>query len=208
MAPGYRDHVFLAGDPRRERDPFSLEVVISPEVAAVTGAVVGPGLHVVQGLALQKDEFLDDRFTGAALIHLAAPGRLELTSPDRSYLTLSGGTGISPENTLSPAEVRAFDLAASLVVLSRTVAVGECGSAVCSRMPMVAEFLDAGAASVLVSLWPVAEADAASFATDFYRHIGQEPDIESAFAVTRQSRIASGAATNLESWAGFQLFIR
>jgi CHAT domain-containing protein/tetratricopeptide (TPR) repeat protein len=208
MAPGYRDHVFLAGDPRRERDPFSLEVVISPEVAAVTDAFVGPGLHVVQGLALQKDEFLDDRFTGAALIHLAAPGRLELTSPDRSYLTLSGGTGISPENTLSPAEVRAFDLAASLVVLSRTVAVGECGSAVCSRMPMVAEFLDAGAASVLVSLWPVAEADAASFATDFYRHIGQEPDIESAFAVTRQSRIASAGATNLESWAGFQLFIR
>ena len=66
MASDYRDRVFLAGDPRRDRDPFSFDVVISPEVAGVTQAFVGPGLHVVQGVALQKDEFQDERFAGAA----------------------------------------------------------------------------------------------------------------------------------------------
>jgi hypothetical protein len=52
------------------------------------------------------------------------------------------------------------------------------------------------------------EANAASFATEFYRNLEREPDIESAFTMTRRLRIESGTATNLESWAGFQLFIR
>jgi CHAT domain-containing protein len=169
---------------------------------------VGPGLHVVQGLALQKDEFDDERFTRAALIHLAAPGRMDLALPERSSLTLSGGTGAGPDNTLSPAEIRNFGLEASLVVLSRTVVVGDSVAAMGSRMPLVSDFLDAGAGSVLASLWPVGEAEAASFAGAFYRNLGQQPDIRSAFTATRRSFIVSGAATNFETWAGFQLFIR
>jgi CHAT domain-containing protein/tetratricopeptide (TPR) repeat protein len=208
MEAGFRERVFLAGDPRGERDPFSLEVVVSPEVAAVTDVFVGPGLHVVQGLALQKDEFQDDRFTRAALIHLAAPGKVDLTYPEQSYLRLSGSVDPDAGSNLTPAEVRDFELVASLVVLSGTAVAGETRSPVDSRMALVSDFLDAGAASVLLSLWPLGEANAASFATEFYRNLEREPDIESAFTMTRRSRIESGAATNLDSWAGFQLFIR
>jgi CHAT domain-containing protein len=75
-------------------------------------------------------------------------------------------------------------------------------------MALVSDFLDAGAGSVLLSLWPLGEANAASFATEFYRNLEREPDIESALTMTRRLRVESGAATNLDSWAGFQLFIR
>ena len=92
--------------------------------------------------------------------------------------------------------------------MSRTVAVGECASALCSRLPVVTDFMDAGAAAVLVSLWPVGDTEGASFAADLYRNIGEAPDIEAAFAATRQTRIGGSPATNLEAWAGFQLFIR
>jgi len=208
MEAGYRERVFLAGDPRGERDPFSLEVVVSPEVAAVTDVFVGPGLHVVQGLALQKDEFQDDRFSRAALIHLTAPGKVDLTYPEQSYLRLSGSAEPGVGNTLAPADVRAFDLAANLVVLSGTAVAGEARSPLDGRMALVSDFLDAGAASVVLSLWPAGEANAASFATEFYTNLEQEPDIENAFTRTRRLRFESGAATNLDSWAGFQLFIR
>jgi CHAT domain-containing protein/tetratricopeptide (TPR) repeat protein len=208
VAEDYRNRVFLAGDPRRDRDPFSLEVVISPELSAVTELFVGPGLQVVQGIALQKDEFEDERFTGAALIHLAAPGRVDLASPEESYLTLSGGDRLSDENMLRPHEVHAFDLSASLVVLSQTVVVGDSRSPLDSRTALVSDFLDRGAASVIVSLWPVAEADGAAFWSDFYRNLGRESDIERALAATRRSLMESGALLNFERWAGFQLFIR
>ncbi len=208
MATDYRDRVFLAGDPRRDRDPFNLDVVISPEVTGITDVFVGPGLHVVQGVALQKDEFQDGRFAGAALIHLAAPGRLDLRSPGVSYLSLSGGDRLSEENALWPHEVRAFELSADLAVLSRTVVLRRSPSALYSRTALVSDFLDAGAASVIVSLWPVEEADGAAFWTDFYRNLERDPDIRRAFAATRQSLMDSGASANFERWAGFLLFIR
>jgi CHAT domain-containing protein len=208
MAVDYRDRVFLAGDPRRDRDPFSLEVVISPEVSRVTDVFVGRGLHVVQGVALQEDEFQDVRFTGAALIHLAAPGRLDLHSPGVSYLSLSGGDRLSDENALRPHEIRAFELSADLVVLSRTVVLRRSPSALYSRTALVSDFLDAGAASVIASLWPGEEVDGAAFWVDFYRNLEREPDIRRAFAATRRSLMGSEASLNFERWAGFQLFIR
>ena len=210
LSKDYRDRVFVAGNPQSQRDPFRFEMSRSPEIQRVTDRFVGPGLHVVQGVALRKDEFADPRFAQAALVHLAIPGVLDLADPERSRLLLAGAAqAISPgwggpsdqepaPGILAPADLRSVELEADLLVLSATAVTGGGLPPHDGRVPMVAELLDAGAAAVLYSLWPAGEDAAADFADGLYERLQADPDIVSAF---RES-------TNLSAWAGFQLFIR
>jgi CHAT domain-containing protein len=210
MPEGFSERVFLAGNPQEQGDPFSLDLRISPEIAAVTDQFVGPGLHIVQGVALQKHEFEDQRFAQAALAHLGLAGTLDLAVPDRSRLLLARETAgqVGSRSVLMPTDVRGFDMEAGLVVLSGTAVVGHGLSPVDSRLPLVADFLEAGARAVLVSLRALGEESNADFSVDFYRRLRSDPDIGAALAATKRERIAAESGTNLPDWASFQLFIR
>jgi CHAT domain-containing protein len=216
LGDGYRDRVFVAGNPQNQLDPFRFEIRRSAEIGAVTDRFVGPGLHVVQGVALRKDEFADDRFVRAALVHLAIPGVIDLASPERSRLLLAAATagapgsavGTNPDDYLSPRDVTAFALDADLLLLSATGVGGSGGSAFDGRIPLVSDFLDAGAAAVVFSLWPVGEDAATEFARELYGRLESDPDIASAFMAARNALLAVGGAPELAAWASFQLFIR
>lgn len=210
LSEDFRSRVFLAGNPQEQGDPFSLEFRVSPEIAAVTDRFVGPGLHIVQGVALQKHEFEDQRFARAALVHLALAGTVNLDLPDRSRLLLAplAAERGDARAVLAPMDIRRFDLAAQLVVLSGTVVPGPGQSPFDSRLAFVADFLEAGSAAVLVSLWPPGERESADFASDLYRGLLDERDIVKVLAATKRSRIVANPRTNFPSWASFQLFIR
>lgn len=220
LSGDYRNRVFVAGNPQSQRDPFRFEMSRSPEIERITARFVGPGLHVVQGVALRKDEFADPRFAQAALVHLAIPGVLDLADPGRSRLLLAGAaesipagwgglrSGESLPGILAPADLRAFQLEADLLLLSATAVVGGGLPPDDSRMPLVAELLDAGAAAVVFSLWPAGDDATADFADGLYERLQADPDIVSAFRVVRKAKIMDSEATNLGAWASFQLFIR
>jgi CHAT domain-containing protein len=210
MPADFRDRVFLAGNPQEQGDPFSLEIRTSPEIAAVSDRFIGPGLHIVQGIALRKDEFADNRFAAATLIHLALAGTLDLDFPERSRLLLAPEVDGQGDGTsfLSPPDIRAFDLSARLVVLSGTAVAGDGRSPVDSRLAFAADFFEAGCAAVLVSLKPAGEQLNADFFSALYGELQTRPDIATALANAKRERIATDSGTNLLSWAGFQLFIR
>jgi CHAT domain-containing protein len=210
MTENFPERVFLAGNPQEQGDPFSLEFRVSPEISAVTDQFVGPGLHIVQGVALQKHEFRDARLAQAALVHLALAGTLDLDLPDRSRLLLApvGAGHADGSSFLAPPDVRGFDIAAQLVVLSGTAVVGSGRSPADSRLAFVADFLEAGSAAVLVSYRTAGEVANAEFTTDLYRRLRTGPDVGAALAKTKRARIEADSATNLPYWAGFQLFIR
>lgn len=210
LSGDFRSRVFLAGNPQEQGDPFSLEFRVSPEIAAVTDRFVGPGLHIVQGVALQKHEFEDQRFALAALVHLAVAGTVDLDLPDRSRLLLAplAAKRGDARAFLAPADIRRFDLDAQLVVLSGTAVHGPGQSPFDSRLAFVADFLEAGSAAVLVSLWPPGERISADFASDLYDGLSDDRDIVEVLAATKRSRIVANPRTNLPSWASFQLFIR
>jgi hypothetical protein len=212
---GYRERVFVAGNPQNQRDPFRFELASTPEITTVTERFVGPGLHVVQGVALGRDEFADPRFAAAALLHLAIPGVLDLARPDRSRLLLSAGVDLpaaGADTRLTPADVRAFRLQAALGALTATAVANTGELAHAGRLPLVSDFLDAGVGAVLYSLWPVGETEAAAFADEFYARLDSDPDIVRALADIRQAAFDSdrpaNSVPNLAEWAGFQLFIR
>jgi CHAT domain-containing protein/tetratricopeptide (TPR) repeat protein len=210
MAKGFRDRVFLAGNPQEQADPFNLEFRVSPEIAAVTDQFVGPGLHIVQGVALQRHEFQDERFAHASLVHLGLAGTLDLSFPDRSRLILAKGAADEVESgsSLAPADVRSFDMEAQLAVLSGTAVIGHGVSPVDSRVPFVADFMEAGSQAVLVSFRPLGEQANAHFMAGFYDRLRVDPDIVAALSAAKRAWMAADPGTNLPDWASFQLFIR
>jgi CHAT domain-containing protein len=208
LPDNFRDRVFLAGNPQSNQALFNYEISSSAEIGAVTDIFVGPGLHLVQGVALQRDEFLDQRFSEAAVIHMAMPGTVDLAFPNRSRLMLSG-TGDNPGGEfLTPRDLQIFDFSDSLAVLSGTAIAGGQVSDFDSHLGLVSDFLDAGAMAVVASLWPAGDVETARFMDDFYRKLEDGQDVATALESTRKMRIEAENGTNLRTWAGFQLFIR
>lgn len=208
LAADYDERVFLAGNPRSGRDLFSYGVSTSEEISAVRDGFVGDGLHIVQGVALRGDEFDDERYGNAALLHLAMPGRVDLVYPERSRLLLSGERETPTSEFLSPAQLRAIGLKAQLAVLSGTSFTGRAQSDFDSRLGLVNDLQKAGARQVLASLWPAGDSETAAFMRDFYRRLEEDRNVSKALFQTRKARIMSENGAKFRSWAGFQLFIR
>jgi len=208
LRAGFERDVFVAGNPQAGRDPFSYEVERSLEIDAVRDRFVGPGLHVIQGVALDREEFLDARFSAAALLHLALPGRIELFDADRSRLLVSGPGDAGPAGFLSAGELRGFTLAADLAVLSATAVDGAPRSVFDGRLGLVSDLHEAGVGAVVASLWPAGDALNAELMDDFYARLEADGDIVAAFGAARRGRLDPGNPGNLLPWAGFQLFIR
>lgn len=208
LSQDFTDSVFLAGNPQTGQDLFSYDVRVSAEVNAVRDAFVGPGLNIVQGVALQKDEFQDPRFAGAGLIHLAIPGTLNLAAPDESELLMSRTSEESVTDNLIPQDIRGQDFTASLVVLSRTGVASSSQSGFDSRLGFVSDFLLNGARNVVVSLRSRDDPATASFMADFYNELGSAGNVGQALSRSKNRLMKSTEPGNFMSWAGFQLYIR
>lgn len=207
----YRERVFLGGAPSEGRDPFDFDVPLSTEVSALSELFVGPGLHVVQGIAFARDEFQDERFETARLIHLGAPGRIDLARPDRSRIRLADEGPGAGSDGLAAGEIRGFRLDANLVVLSRTGITGSPGRdrrAPSTRLALAQDFLDAGAGQVVYTLWAPPERAATRWLRAFYGALDEGGATADGLAKAKRSVIESGAPENFEAWAGFQLLIR
>jgi CHAT domain-containing protein/tetratricopeptide (TPR) repeat protein len=208
LAPGFRDTVFLAGNPQAAQALFSYDMQVSEEISAVRDAFVGPGLNIIQGVALQKDEFKDPRFAAAGLIHLAIPGTLDLATPDYSMLLMSRASAESVTDNLHPGDIRELDFQASLVVLSRTSVTARAQSGFDSNLGFVSDFLVNGASNVVFSLRSGNDSETAVFMADFYRQLDSSQSVSEALSRSKARLMKSTDSENFMSWAGFQLFIR
>ena len=204
----FPERIFLAGNPQAGQELFSYDVQVSAEITALTDIFVGPGLHVVQGVALRKDEFQDERFARASLIHLATPGALDLAFPDRSRLLMSKAGINAAVEYLAPGDIHQLDFEAELLVLSRTAVTAASRSGFDNRLGFVSEFLDAGVSNVIASFWSGEDSETAAFMREFYRDLESTRNVAEALSRTRMRQMESGNEANFRSWAGFQLFIR
>ena len=200
--------LFLAGNPRSNRALFTYDVSTSAEIAAVRDRFVGAGLHIVQGVALRGDEFEDERYAEAGVVHLAMPGRVDLVHPERSRLLLSGERETPNIEFLSSERLGELPLTARLAVLSGTAFTGSPVVDFDSRLGLIEDLHHAGAAQVVASLWPAGDAENADLMGSFYGELQRRGSVPEALHEVRKSRIASKNGTNLRGWAGFQLFIR
>jgi CHAT domain-containing protein len=169
------------------------------EARAIQGLYADEGADLLVGRRATVARWLDQRPGRYRYLHFAAHARADDREPDGSRLFLAGGS-------LDLPAIRALDLAADLVTLSA------CETALGRRvrgegvLGLAHAFLAAGARSTVVTLWPVADREAAEFMTVFHRALRAGWPPAAALREVR-ARWASGGGERAHpsAWASFIL---
>lgn len=168
-APG-RPTLFAVVDPAGSWAPLAYAY---DEVDGVRGCFDPAAARVVDGYGATLDAVLQG-ITGASHVHFACHAVFDDQDPLASHLVLADDERLTMEQVL------ALPLAGT-----RLVALSACETAVheTTRLPdetvgLTAGFLQAGAAGVLATLWPVDDLAAALLVRRFYRNLlvhGRDP---------------------------------
>jgi tetratricopeptide (TPR) repeat protein len=133
------------------------------------------------------------------ILHLATHAWTSDNEPDRSFVLLAPGSS-NEDGRLHPREIAGLDLHGRIVVLSVcSSAAGEIlrGEGV---MGLARAFFQAGAHTVVATLWPLRDDEGAALFDRFYRHLGNGMSVAAALHAAQQDRMADGAPP--AAWAG------
>ncbi len=129
---------------------------------------IRPGITALEGAQATKTQFLK-LVTQFPDLHLATHGVLDGERPERSYLLMAGTD--DSEQRLGIDEIAGLNLRSGLAVLSA------CETAVGEQVPgaalttLAAAFSQAGAQSIVASLWKVNDAATRDFMVSFHRSL-------------------------------------
>ncbi len=136
------------------------------------------------------------------VIHLALHGYANSEFPDRSALVFAPEDPPVDDGLLQVREIRRLSLNASLVTLSAcNTGVGPVGEDGVANI--VNAFIEAGAQSVVSTLWELEDHATAQFMIDFYRQLGNGVGKAEALRQAQLDMLHSGAPPYY--WAGFEL---
>ena len=161
--------------------------------AAAVGALVPRPVLLLEGE--MTAEALRRLLGRATLVHLATHADFRKDNPLFSYLQLADGR-------LTAHDLEGIRLQASLVVLSacETGRGGELGG---DMVGLTQAFLDAGARSLVASLWQVFDPATATLMERFYRLLADVSDPEQALADTMREILATDPTAHPYFWAPF-----
>jgi len=208
LKAGSLQKVFLAGNPQDFSGEYANRLVTSPEIRTVADIFVGPGLQIVQGVALLPDEFQQGYILESNLIHLSMPGVINLNHPGESGLELSESEYGPGRVVLRPEDIRSQKLTAGLVFLSATKFTESPHSEFSSGPGLVSDFMAAGSRSVLVNFWSGGSESNGVFITDFYRDLQSSGNIAESLHHAKLQSLENNRDNGLYDWAGYQLFIK
>jgi len=205
--------VWLALEAKRNSAPNRL-LAFAPREDALPGSRrevetivrrAGPSGLAVMGEAATEDLFRRQAPSGRVL-HLATFGILNKHNPLFSYVELASGGG--HDGRLEVHEIFGLSLTADLVVLSACQT--GVGSGSLADVPagddwvgLTRAFLQAGARSVVATLWSVEDWSTASFMERFYSEYSSGGDPVHALALAQRAALAAPATSHPFAWAGF-----
>ena len=187
---------------RFERLPHSGE-----EADAVLRGLPGSKVFVARGAGSSKRAVTGGALAGHRIVHFATHGVLDPERPLLSFLALSrvSADGRAVDGDLYAHEIYDLELPAELVVLSACDTAGGRhvrGEGLVSGLPRA--FLYAGAARVLVSLWPVQDRSTRDLMDFFYRGL-IEQGLPPGRALQEAQRSLWKSGRPPYQWAGFVL---
>lgn len=137
-----------------------------------------------------------------SVIHLALHGYVDPEIPDRSALVFAPENSSQNDGLLQVREIRNLRLNADLVTLSAcNTGVGPVGEEGVENI--VNAFIEAGAQSVVSTLWEVEDHAAAELMADFYANLGRHEAKAEALRQAQLTMLKSGSPPYY--WAGFEL---
>ena len=205
---GAMQNIFLAGNPLDYAGEYATRLETSAEISAVAELFVGPGLQIVQGVALLPDEFESAFYSGADLVHLAMPGVINLGNPDESGLELSESEYEPGRVVLMSPEIRTQKLSAGLVFLSSIRLAGKPRSSFSAQPGLVSDLIAAGAGAVIVNLRADALGSETALVTGFYRELKTTAASAGSLRKARLGALQRSREDGNYDWAGYQLYIR
>lgn len=208
LTAGSLEKMFLAGNPQDYSGDYATRLETSSEISAVADIFIGPGLQIIQGVALLPDEFEGDVFRESELVHLAMPGVVNLQYPGASGFELSESEYEPGRMVLRPQAIRTQKLSAGLVFMSSTRLIEKPISDFSSQPGLVADFIQAGARSVIVDFWSVNTESNNAFITDFYNRLQRSGNITTSLRDARLKYLKNNLANGLYDWAAYQVFIK
>jgi CHAT domain-containing protein/tetratricopeptide (TPR) repeat protein len=208
LQTGSLEKVFLAGNPRDYSGDYASRLETSAEIRTVADFFIGPGLEIVQGVALLPDEFQREGFLQSNLIHLSMPGVINLKYPGDSGLELSESEYGPGRVRLRPLDIRTQKLVAGLVFLS-SITLGEKPlSDFTSQTGLVSDFMAAGAGSVIANVWSGDAASNETFIADFYRKLLVSKNIAESLHESKLHYLKNSHEKDPQNWAGYQLYLK
>ena len=196
-----------AGEPVERAALFAagLRLGALPEARREGRAAV---LHLAGESVLRVGDGASEGFLKAAdlhrygVLHFATHAVLDDQSPERSGVLLTPAPA-SEDGLLQIREIVLLPLEGRVVVLSScrsasgTVLRGE------GVMGIARAFFQAGAHTVVASLWPLRDDDGAAVFDRFYVHLGEGRSVTGALHAAQRDRIAAGAPAY--AWAGLMV---
>ncbi|HEV7514963.1 MAG TPA: CHAT domain-containing protein, partial [Thermoanaerobaculia bacterium] len=189
---------FVLADPVRLGDDLSPLPLAAEEGEGVVDILGG-------GSLLRTGEEASEAFLKSAdlrpygILHLATHSVVDGENPERSAVYLTPTPGV--DGHLDIAGIVELKMAGKVVVLSTCESArgkilrGE------GVMSLARAFFQAGAHTVVGSLWPVEDQDGKKLFERFYRHLGEGASVAAALRAAQRDRIADDAP--MKAWAGF-----
>lgn len=189
----------LALAPQVDRLPASRQEVLAIERIYGRRAIVRTG-------AKASEAALRAGLAGSGTLHLATFGVLNKHNPLFSFVELAP-TG-QDDGRLEVNKVFGLGLSGQLVVLSACQTA--LGSGAIADVPpgddwvgLVEAFLQAGASSVLASLWPVDDRATATLMTEFHKGLAAGRPASAALAEAQRKLLRDTRTSRPFYWAGF-----
>jgi CHAT domain-containing protein len=159
--------------------------------------------QILAGANATEREFKSLPLEDYKVLHLALHGHVDEDYPDRSALVFAPENDNVDDGLLQLREIRNLHLTASLVTLSAcNSGVGPVGEAGVDNLANA--FLDAGAATVVSSLWEVDDRATSDLMITFYDHLAHG---ENKAQALREAKIhlMQGEASQPFYWAAFEI---
>jgi tetratricopeptide (TPR) repeat protein len=138
---------------------------------------------------------------GFGIIHLATHALVDDRSPTRTAIALAPGEG--EDGFVGPAELAALRIRAQIVVLSGCRTAGGMVVGGEGVQGLTSPLLEAGARSVVATIWSVGDRSTARFMSDFYLGLARHKPVGEALRAAKVAAIARHASP--AEWAGFEV---
>ncbi len=135
-----------------------------------------------------------------SIVHFATHALIDETRPERSALVLTGGSG-GDDGLLQAREIAELQLDGRIVVLSACRSATGAVLAGEGVIGLSRSFFEAGARTVVGTLWPIRDDEAARFADLFYTALAEGQTVGAAMRSARRAAIAAGLPPSI--WASY-----
>jgi CHAT domain-containing protein len=158
---------------------------------------------ILLGTEATESRFKEVSLESSQVVHLALHGYADLDYPDRSALVFAPEPSDSAEDgLLQVREIRGLHLKAKLVTLSACdTGVGPVGEAGIANL--VNAFIEAGAETVVSTLWELEDQTAEHLMTNFYSHLARHERKVDALRAAKIELLDEGLPPYY--WASFQV---